>query len=483
MIDTMTASATKLANNASVSETLGKGSDIYKTWLDNQLSFMNEQTSKMKDAKSMMSQEELTVATKQWMDNQMKMTKEFMEFSMNTMKTYFESTLKSFPVLNGNAEKVKTLFNENMDLFSQWNDTINRSYSEMMKDFTPGTAKDAMKGMFNMSETYGKFAELWAPFVKSLQDKTFNADTFKNMMNPTVYKEMFDKVFNYNNNPFASWQNLWNNYTSNDWMKNWTNMMTPSSSPFNTWTNWMNNSNPMGNWNLFNQPMNPMNDWMKMFGMQSNPAQEWMKNMSTMFNQQNWMGQFQMPGSQEMFSQLMANYNNAYATTQQWFAPMFRMMTPNQFTTNIEATSSLFNKMMQFNIRCAEMQYMTYTTGSKAMQKVAERMQERVAKGEEFKGMNALYTEWLNTSDKVFVELFESEAYSKVQAEVASLQHTIRKEAEVIMEKMMSNVPVITRSEMDDNYKAIHDMKKRISELEKALASKETPAPVKKATK
>src|SRR5262245_18659949 len=112
MIDNMTASASKFAKNSDVDATLSKGSDLYKSWLDNQLSFMNEQIEKMKDAKSMLTPEQMTAASKQWMDNQMKMTKEFMDFSMNTMRTYFESTLKTFPVLNGNAEKMKAAFNE-----------------------------------------------------------------------------------------------------------------------------------------------------------------------------------------------------------------------------------------------------------------------------------------------------------------------------------------------------------------------------------
>jgi hypothetical protein len=61
------------------------------------------------------------------MDNQMKMTKEFMEFSMNTMKAYFDSTLKSFPMLNGTGDKMKVMFNDYMGLFTQWNDTLRRT--------------------------------------------------------------------------------------------------------------------------------------------------------------------------------------------------------------------------------------------------------------------------------------------------------------------------------------------------------------------
>ena len=158
------------------------------------------------------------------------------------------------------------------------------------------------------------------------------------------------------------------------------------------------------------------------------------------------------------------------------FAPMFKLMTPNQTKQTMDAFSSLANKMIQYNMKSAEMQALTYNTGLKAMQKVAEHMQTKLSKGEEFKGMNTLYQDYLSTSDKVFVELFESKDYSKVQGEVASLQHNIKIEADSIMEKMMANVPVVTRTEMDGTYKTIQDLKKRVNELEKALAAKTTSA-------
>jgi hypothetical protein len=493
MIDNMTESASKFTKDTEVAETLHKGSDLYKNWLDNQLSFLNEQTEKMKASKSGYTPEQISATTKEWMDNQMKMTREFMDFSMNTMKTYFESALKSFPMLNGNAEKMKAAFNENMNLYHQWNETLNKSYEEMMKHMQPGTVKDAMSGMSNMADTYGKFVELWAPFVKSLQEKTFSAELFKSMMNPTAYKEMFDKMFHFSSNPFSSWSNNWNTMWNNgmntaDWMKNWTNMMNPSSNPFSQWMNpssnpfssWMNNT-PFSQWtNLFQAPSNPMNEWMKLFGMQSNPYQEWMKQWNSAFGNNAW-NNFSMPDGSMFFNNLMNNYNTMYTSTQEMFAPMFRMMTPSQAKQNLDAWNSLVNKMIQYNMKSSELQYLSYTTGMKAMQKVAERMQEKLSKGEEFKGMTALYSEWLNTSDKVFVDMFESPAYSKVQGEVAALQHHIKKEGEAMMEKMMAYIPVITRSEMDDNYKTIHDLKKRVSELEKALEAKE--APVKKAAK
>ena len=484
VIENITESASKVTNNPVVKETLEKGSDLYKNWLDNQLSFLNEQTEKLKDTKATLSPEEVAATAKNWMETQMKMTREFMDFSMNTLKSYMESTFKATPYFNGPvADDMKKMYNDSMNLFNQWNDTLTNSYEDMLKNFKPGSVKDTMAGMLNMTASYNKFSELWMPFMKSLQDKSFNADMFKNMVNPTAYKEMFEKMFNFNNvNPFANWTSMMNmnNFNSTDWMKNFTNMMNPSANPFNGMMgNWM------GGWNANTNPMNDMmSNWMKSFNVNTNPYQEWMKSSWNNFSQNNWMNQFQMPASPEFFGNMMNNYNSMYANTQQMFAPMFRMMPANANKQNLDAFNSLVNKMMQYNIKFGEMQYLTYTTGSKAMQKVAERMQEKVSKGEEFKGMNSLYTEWLSISDKVFVELFETDEYSKIQAEVASLQHSIKKEAELMMEKMFVNIPVITRSEMDGNYKTIHDLKKRVSELEKTLEDSASPkAPVKKTSK
>jgi hypothetical protein len=336
-----------------------------------------------------------------------------------------------------------------------------------------------------------------------MQEKTFNADMFKNMMNPTAYNEMFTKMFPNNSNPFSTWTNMMNmnNFTNMDWMKNmmnpsanpfgnWANMMNPASNPFGNWANMMNpSSNPFANMtNMFGGASNPMADWMKMF-QANNTGMDWMKNWNTM--SANFGNNPFQVNSGEFFGNMMTNYNNMYASTQQMFAPMFKMMAPNQTKMSMEAFSSLANKMVQYNLKSAEMQALTYKTGMTAMQKVAEQMQAKFSKGEDFKGINNLYQEWLNTSDKVFVEMFESTEYSKVQGEVASLQHNIKKEAEAIMEKMMVNVPVITRSEMDESYKTIHVLKKRVNELEKAIeastAAAKTPvngnANVKKSSK
>jgi BMFP domain-containing protein YqiC len=93
-----------------------------------------------------------------------------------------------------------------------------------------------------------------------------------------------------------------------------------------------------------------------------------------------------------------------------------------------------------------------------------------------------VYQEWLNTNDKHFVTLFETEEYSKLMSEVSALQLGLKKKIENQMEKAFSNLPLINRSEMDELYLTIQGLKSRISMLENQIdteTSHETIAEVK----
>src|SRR5690606_35931408 len=76
---------------------------------------------------------------------------------------------------------------------------------------------------------------------------------------------------------------------------------------------------------------------------------------------------------------------------------------------------------------------------------------------------------WMNLSDKQYVALFESDEYSKLMAEVSALQMNIKKSVDTQMESALSVYPVATRTEMDELYKTIYELKKHVRQLEKML--------------
>lgn len=552
MIDTLIESTQNITKDEAVNNTIEKGSDLYKNWLDNQLSFMNEQTNKMqKNPALALQQDEITETAKNWMKNQMELTKSFMDFSMSTMKEYMQSLNKTMPALNGNGDKMTKMFNEHVETFKKWSNTLNKNVEEMLENFDNKTAKNAMAGMFNQTEVYNKFVELWTPVIKAVQSNNFNTDTFNQLINPSQFKSFMDKMLGWNKEAmenYATSLNL-NGNPFNEYMtqlssmnKNWMNMMQPSNNPANdmmqNWLKFTQGQTPtdwMKNWmpNTSQNPMEMMQQWMQMFQNATqmnqwanqfqksfgidNLQNDWMKNWNQLLNndatknfgniQNQWMEMmknFAQPAdffkgmtnnidmfknynpmdmfknmntmNGDIFENMTKTYNNMFAVSEQAFGPMFRMMTPNATKANLELVKAVMHKMNQYQIKNTQMQYMTYEAGVKAMQEIGNKMQAKITKAEDFKGMTALYSEWLNTSDKALVALYETDAYSKIQAEVAALAHGIKKDVEVIMEKMMVNIPVITRTEMDDTYKTIYDLKKRVKELERSLEAKTTAA-------
>jgi polyhydroxyalkanoate synthase subunit PhaE len=222
----------------------------------------------------------------------------------------------------------------------------------------------------------------------------------------------------------------------------------------------------------------------KYFGFMPEQSRQYMQNMTEMMQKgmgqinQMGMGNYQqmrgmmnnmMPNTSDMFAGMLNGYNTWYSNLNNATSPITKMMTPNQYTKSIMEWNDIANRMMVYNIKNAEMQYMVYNQGVKVMDALAENVASKIEKGEEVNNMMALYQEWLNISDKVYVSLFESEEYSKLMAEVSSLQMKLRKDVEAQMEQIMVAIPVATRSEMDEMYKTIYDLKKQVRQLEKAL--------------
>lgn len=449
-VETMVENTKKIANgNALVNDTVEKGSEWYKNWLESQKNIFSKTTDKATNATETVkdNMSKMTEFNQDWFSTQMNNAKQMWEMNMNHLKGATNTTPDMNPMnmwnnwmsQMQNMNQAANFMNQtnqwmnqaqnmnpmNMDtwkkasenwtgIFNQYYETLNNSFADLQKNMQNGTTQDAYRNMVNVSESFTRFSEMWMPMWKSIQDKTFNADMFKQMVNPSIYKDVMDKFFGFMPE------------NSREYIKNMSSMM----------------QNGMGQ---FGQ--NGMGNYQQMRGM--------MNNM--------------MPNSSEMFGNMLNSYNSWYSNLANAAAPMMKMMTPTQHTKSMTEWSDISNRMMVYNIKNAELQYLMYNQGSKVMDQVAENIAAKLEKGEEVSNMLAVYQEWLNISDKVYVSLFESEEYSKLMAEVSSLKMGLKKDVEGQVEKMMVGLPIATRSEMDEMYKTIYDLKKQVRQLEKML--------------
>jgi hypothetical protein len=300
----------------------------------------------------------------------------------------------------------------------------------MYKNFQGNlTSKNAFSGMFNNAEMYMKVFELWMPMFKSMQDKTFTPELFKQMFNAPLFKDMMDKMF-------GMQPDFMKNFMGNDLMKeNMNKMMDMNKGMYDQYKNMLNTATP---------------DMTQYFGQMNNG-----------------------------FQQIMQMMQNAAA-------PLMKLMPANKQKQQLDAMNEMANLFQSFNMLNTKIQYHMYQTGLKASEEVAENIYNRMRNGEEMSSFINLYSEWLNTNDKHFVNLFSSEEYSKLQGELNSVGMKMKRHMDLQMEEAFANLPLVNRSEMDELYHTIHELKKRIHTLEKQIDA-ETEAtetkPTRKAAK
>lgn len=466
-VDTVVENTKKFANgNTLVNETVQNGSEWYKNWLDNQKNIFTKATEKGGNLNENIQKNatQMNEYYQNWFNNQMSQAKQmwdmntnFFQNAMNNSKNatagnpmeMWNNMTNNWNNWMSNMNNTQNWFNGlqnwnkmfNMDswkqatenwtgIFTQYNDILNNSFTKMQENLQNSTTQDVYKNMMNATEGFTKFYEMWMPMWKSIQDKTFNMDVYKQMMNPAAYKDMMDKYFGFMPE------------TARQYAQQASEMF-------------------QNNFKQFSQ--NGMANYQQMRNMFSNA----------------------MPvNASEVFGNIMNGYNTFYNNMNEAVAPFTKMMTPNAQTKTLTEWQDLSNRIAIYNIKNAELQYMMYTQGAKVMDNLAQNVANKIEKGQEVNSVMALYQEWMNISDKTFVELFESDEYSELMAEVSAMQLKLRKDVEVQMEKFMTGIPVATRSEMDEMYKTIYDLKKQVRQMEKMLDlnTEEVAAPAKTTT-
>jgi hypothetical protein len=94
---------------------------------------------------------------------------------------------------------------------------------------------------------------------------------------------------------------------------------------------------------------------------------------------------------------------------------------------------------------------------------------EKVNAGEEFKDFGEFFNLWITVNEKAYFALFQTEDYAKMQGEVLEASLNVRKHFFKLTELYLYDLPIALRSEMDDLYKTVYELKKKVKGLERQL--------------
>ncbi len=92
--------------------------------------------------------------------------------------------------VNGNTQDI-------FSLYQSWKDTFGKYFDVMIKNNPINVNTDTMSKLFSSADVYVKLYEFWEPLIKAFQERAIDPDSYKDLFDPSKYKEMINKVFGF----------------------------------------------------------------------------------------------------------------------------------------------------------------------------------------------------------------------------------------------------------------------------------------------
>lgn len=134
-----------------------------------------------------------------------------------------------------------------------------------------------------------------------------------------------------------------------------------------------------------------------------------------------------------------------------------------------DAFVDLRKAMLEFN-------KMTAKGLKKAVETVVATLVEKSRKGEKVQSVREVNRLWLESADKVFTEMYISDEYLTAQRGLSSAGMSFKIVQKDVVEMVLKNLNLPTRSELDDAYKTLYELRKEVKALKKTVREQTKPA-------
>jgi class III poly(R)-hydroxyalkanoic acid synthase PhaE subunit len=274
--------------------------------------------------------------------------------------------------------------------------------------------RETLLKSLSSSNAYMKLYELWLPLFKAIQQKGVSPDSYKDLIDPAKYKEMMDRVFGFN--PDAASQLA-------EQVKTLLESYAHASQGF-------------------------MKPWRE--------ATE--KGFGT-------VPQI-MEGRPESFLKL---FHTAFGAFDSTIGRVFHVPAVGKDREKIELLLRSLDVLSVYLAKNTEFEHTMYITGLTAFEGMIAAVADKVQDGAEFEDFSEFFNLYITVNEKAYSALFRTEDYAKMQGELLEASLNVRKHFFKLTELYLYDLPIALRSEMDDLYKTVYELKKKVKVLEKKL--------------
>jgi hypothetical protein len=168
------------------------------------------------------------------------------------------------------------------------------------------------------------------------------------------------------------------------------------------------------------------------------------------------------------FTETFKGVNTSLTDT---FSPLMKLVAPSKEKENVELAMANFDKAASYQVKLNLLQNHLYKTGQKVSNEMFSFLTDKVKDTTFTTTFQPFFNEWVNINEKHYTTLFSTEEFSKLKADLTTLSFEIKKNLEKQFENRVESLPLVVKSEMDELYKTIHDLKRTVKTLESKLSN------------
>jgi polyhydroxyalkanoate synthase subunit PhaE len=173
------------------------------------------------------------------------------------------------------------------------------------------------------------------------------------------------------------------------------------------------------------------------------------------------------PSSPQAASELYEGWRKAYEES---FGRLLRAPVMGYYREAAEKLRYTVDSLTEFNIVLAEFYAALQGAGAKSFEKLQEKLASMHEKGKaEPISFRELYKLWWETSEELYIELFRTEEFSRMQGQLVDKGMQFRRDFQAYVEEAAKELPFPNRSEMDHLYKTVDKLKREVRVLKKEL--------------
>lgn len=162
-------------------------------------------------------------------------------------------------------------------------------------------------------------------------------------------------------------------------------------------------------------------------------------------------------------------YENALKAYQQTYEPFLKIPMEGKEAAIMHIMNQMQDKISEYLTLQVRYRYLMYNNGQEALETMMDTISQRIKDGNEIETFQDLFRIWVDSNENTFINYFHTEEFAKLQGELIEKGLQVKADFDKIIELLIAEYPVATRSEIDELAKTVYDIDSKLHALTKQV--------------